>query len=383
MNDKTQPDPQEEPIKAAAEPESDYKPQSAKKLARGIALALLFGILVNGLIGIFLDGEKLLSSVSQVSPWIIIVPFACQFGLILINALRTVLIGRHFSQRISPADSFINSMLGVFFNALTPMAAGGQPFQIYHLQRHGFEAKTATNIIFSRFVVNAMALLTVLLFSIPKIIQIAGSVTIGAFVFYLGLIVTFSFAIFFLIVLINPTIIGRISLKLRHNRLGTWIGKISKKPNWSLSLMKWTHSLRTEIQFLWSEKLSTMITDVFLNFLVIFLEGLAVFYPVYMLAGQSIGLLDSIVTFIIVWQVVFYIPTPGASGTIEGFFALVFAGLTGLPEQTLIAVISWRIGTYYLIILLGLLTTFWYLKRDHVSLPKNGHENTNPQTPTP
>src|SRR5690606_21939904 len=126
-------------------------------------------------------------------------------------------------------------------------------------------SRAAANVILSRFVVNALLLVIMIGFAIPAILDIGGRLPASAPLFYAGLTITVGFSIVFLIILVNPLIIGRFALRSRHSRFGKFVAKISKKPRWSLQLLQWSHKLRREVVFLWSERFGYMIIDVILN----------------------------------------------------------------------------------------------------------------------
>ena len=67
--------------------------------------------------------------------------------------------------------------------------------------------------------------------------------------------------------------------------------------------------------------------------------------------GVKLSFLAVVITYVILWQVVFYVPTPGASGSVEGAFALVYAGMTSALGSTVVAIFVWRFATYYLLLL--------------------------------
>jgi len=52
--------------------------------------------------------------------------------------------------------------------------------------------------------------------------------------------------------------------------------------------------------------------------------------------------------------VAYYAPTPGASGGIEGMYQLVFSPIVG-SEAVGAAILLWRIFSYYIPILIGLI----------------------------
>jgi uncharacterized membrane protein YbhN (UPF0104 family) len=62
---------------------------------------------------------------------------------------------------------------------------------------------------------------------------------------------------------------------------------------------------------------------------------------------------------VLLGMVVFFVPTPGASGSMELAYASLMGGQNFFP--TLIAVLGWRVGTYYLQLLLAgiLIFTGW------------------------
>jgi uncharacterized protein (TIRG00374 family) len=351
---------------ATADQKTNDQQQSKNKttVIRGILLAVVVGFGVNIILAFSSNGEELLASIAEVKWYHFLVPFAIN-GLLLafIEMIRLKLVTSQFQYKIRWRDAFANSSLGHFFNNLTPMAAGGQGFQIYHLQSLGVNGKTATNIILSRFVVNAMILFILIFLGIPQIIEISKNAGMGGIFFYSGLIVTFIFAILFLIILINPLAIGKLAHKIRHTGLGKFISRVSKKPRWALELFQWTHGLRKEIRYLWSQKTSVMIADIFLNIIFQLAVSFSIWYSLVFVGGSSITFFETVIAFNIIWQVVFYIPTPGASGTLEISFASVFAGFTGNYPSAYVAIVVWRLASYYMQIGFGLLVFFADLRR--------------------
>jgi uncharacterized membrane protein YbhN (UPF0104 family) len=52
-------------------------------------------------------------------------------------------------------------------------------------------------------------------------------------------------------------------------------------------------------------------------------------------------------------MVVFYIPTPGASGSTEGAYHIFLSSLTGNSKAALTAVFGWRFSSFYMQIIFG------------------------------
>jgi uncharacterized protein (TIRG00374 family) len=339
-----------------------------------IGIAIVIGLVTNIFMGLLMDGSKIWRSVSTVSVWLIILPFCAYIGVSLVDSLRLYLVSRRCGHPLSLRNCVLNSMVGAFFAHVTPLAMGGQPFQIVHLAHHGMTKRMATNIIFSRFVVNAMLLVLLLVIGLPVVISIFGSVTGLAIFFYLGLAVTILFALFFLLILIQPHIVSWMSARFAHTALGRAIGRATRKPDWQAEFEVWTRELRAEIRFLWSEGLWTMVLDILLNVIDLLLLAFALWYPLVNLVDPGISFLQVLVIYNAVWQVVFYVPSPGASGGLEGMFTLVFTGMTGKAEMTLVAVVIWRFSTYYLSLIPGILLSSVAFRRTETIPPKAGRE---------
>jgi len=262
------------------------------------------------------------------------------------------------------SQGFHNSALGSFLTNLTPMAAGGQPFQIYHLQTLSVDGKTATNIILSRFVETAMTSIVMLLASTAIVFRIIRSIYGGgSIVMYAGFSVTIIFAVVFLLMLIRPDYLGKLAVAVENTRFGRFIAKISKTHDWGLRVHAWSKDLKEDVRFLWTEKLYIMIVDILLGFGNILLQGFSLYFVLTSILHMKLSYLDVLLSFVAVSQVVFYIPTPGASGSVEGAFAMVFSGLTQQPETTLVAIFLWRFATYYCHIFFGVFLFSWYMRK--------------------
>lgn len=326
-----------------------------RKTALYIFVAVLVGLVVNTFMGLLMDPQKILRSLSAVSLWMILVPFAAYMCVPLVDSLRLWLVSRACQSSISFKQCVLNSMVGSFFAHVTPLAMGGQPFQIYHLHHHGMKGRVATNIIFSRFVVNAMLLVILLLVGIPVIVNISKGIAGISLVFFLGLSVTVLFAIVFLVVLIRPQLFAAFTSLLSRGPIGRLIAKLCKKSDWQAEVLRYTQEMADDIRFLWSRGFAVMLVDILLNVVDIALVSFAFWFPLRMLAAPDLSFLGAAVTYNAVWQVVFYIPSPGASGGLEGMFTAIFSAMTSKPEMILVAVFLWRFSTYYLSLIPGMI----------------------------
>ncbi len=77
-------------------------------------------------------------------PWYIVAAFACMFGYIFFEALSLFIICRTLKHKCSPFSAFVYASADVYYSAITPSAAGGQPASAYYMSRDGMSGGAAT-----------------------------------------------------------------------------------------------------------------------------------------------------------------------------------------------------------------------------------------------
>jgi hypothetical protein len=330
----------------------DFRDRSnVRRILSFILLAVILGVGVNTVLTLLMDRRQIIDSIRKVRIVYFVVPLLLFMASHVVDSLRLKLVLAQFRIRITFLQAFYNSAAGTFFTNITPMTAGGQPFQIYHLSMVGVPAETATNVIMSRFVEQAMTSLLISLLFLTQISWIASTLRMGARLMYVALGISLCATVLLLVLLIRPHFIGNLAIVVERTFLGRLVGKISGKHNWAPSLHLWSHRLRENVKMLWSTRTWAMVLDILMGLVNILLHAYSLMFVLNGVTGASIPFLEVIITYVILWQVVFYIPTPGASGGVEGAFSLVYSGLTGAVGSTVIAVFVWRFATYYLLLL--------------------------------
>lgn len=325
-----------------------------KSLVRSMFWAVLIGLLANLGIAFLMDVKDILGAVKKVDFSIIFIPFLFYIIIYIIDSIRLVMVLRQFNIKIPIWEAFYNSVNVTLFSNLTPMATGGQPFQILHLTSIGVDSKKATNAVLSRHVEYMFTSFFIFMISIPTAINLANSMKIGRLPMYIGFLVSLSMSFFSLFALIKPDTISRFVLLFQITRLGHWLGKILKRENWAEVFHHWATSLKEEVGFLWSEKTIIMILDLLLGFFNLTLQVLSIYIVLGRLTPIDATFFHVMATFVIINLVIYYIPTPGGSGSIEGAYIWIFSGMNNAPAATTVAIVLWRFATYYLHIGFGL-----------------------------
>lgn len=94
-----------------------------------------------------LDAGDVRASLEALMPGWTAAIVGCMLLYYLCDALKYRLITRAFGCAQPLGDSIDVSMIGFFYSAVTPAAAGGQPFQVLHMHRRGIPTGTATSVI--------------------------------------------------------------------------------------------------------------------------------------------------------------------------------------------------------------------------------------------
>ncbi|HOJ98959.1 MAG TPA: lysylphosphatidylglycerol synthase transmembrane domain-containing protein [Termitinemataceae bacterium] len=336
--------------------------KSTFSFAKPIGLAIVIGLCVNLGIAFFMDADTIYETLRKINIVVILVPFVSYFLVYFIDSLRLYMVLRQFGDRLTFGECFYNSVISILFSNITPFASGGQPFQIMHLTSIGIDSSRATNVVLSRYVEFLFTCFGIFLLSIPTALALINSMHIGREPLFIGFGVTIFSSFFILFSLIRPDMLSQVIIRLEHTRFGRLIGKLSRKDNWGELLSQWTKTLRTEVAFLWSEKLLVMLLDIFLGFLNLALQAFSLAYVLHRITPIHTSYVHIMITFVIINLVVYYVPTPGASGSIEGSYVWVFSGMNNNPAATTVAILIWRFATYYLHVFFGLLFFLLYRK---------------------
>jgi hypothetical protein len=152
--------------------------------------------------------------------------------------------------------------------------------------------------------------------------------------------------------LINPPLIARLFNAFKRIRwIDRLIKKITKIEDWDTRFLEWTEKLKESVQVLW--KSGFMFFDFPLTFISLLVQSFVLYLAIWLTSGK-IGFLDVTGLFYFLSLVVFYIPTPGASGGVEAVYQIVFSKILNSSEKTLASILIWRISTYYLPIFIGI-----------------------------
>ena len=271
-------------------------------------------------------------------------------------------LGHRLNARVIARLVFIN----MFFSNVTPMATGGGFAQIWYLHKHGVPIGTATAATTIRTllaVIFIFSLTPVFLLSLGALEGRAISGNVGiALTFFILLYLGF-FAVLILRTrwLMAPsakllTVLWRLKLiSAEHHR--RWQFKAKRE------MLRFSASfgdyLRGQPMYI---ALSVLFTAVFL---------LSLFsFPALLLNSldYTVDYITTLGLLVVTTFIMYFSPTPGASGISEGVFGSFFSEILA-PSHLLLVIVAWRFLTIYIGMLIGLVIMQRELMRQRRAKP--------------
>lgn len=326
-----------------------------KNIFRAIFLLLPLGgaLLLLAGSGVF---NRLPSGLNRTSTGIILAGFAAYFLIYLIDSLRLKIMLRNLQMSLPFGDRLANSILGYFYTNITPFAAGGQPFQIYHLRKIGIPVDRATAIISIRLLNHLGASVLVSGATLIWIAFFSGKIHfLSSFfdtVMIAGLGVSCGATLLLLLAIIRSELFLPPLVRLLY-RLGRNVAA-EKMENFAREI---TGTLR----LLGKRGKPALAADFFWGLTNLALQGFSLWFSLSSLAQNIPNPVTVTMLYILINLIIYLLPTPGASGGVEGGYTLVFNLFAGDLQAVAAAVFLWRFATFYLHIALQLL--YYYFQR--------------------
>ena len=271
----------------------------------------------------------------------------CLAVLLFAETLKYRLMMRSLGERVSFRIAFETAALGKYYDCITPSGAGGQPFQILWLHRHGYSDGAASAMTITGYVTMQAGFILLAL----GVFFFAQPVELEAirYTAYFGLLLFSIIPCLLVLFSIMPNTVKKIvSAAIRLcARL-----RIVKNPEEStekiLGMLDSYHS-----------SLAVIAKDRVTMFLLLLLSLIyrtalcSMPYFVLKMFGAPVSFLHIFASTIYIYATIALVPTPGNAGAAEGAFYLVFSAMGS--EGVFWAMLIWRLFCHYSFIVTGAL----------------------------
>ncbi len=258
--------------------------------------------------------------------------------------------------------SLKTTIIGAFFGMITPSYSGGQPMQLVYMSKSGISLGVSTSVMVLRFVVEQSALEVMAIMGLPLALRLMHKVPAVVSLAFVGFSISSGMIVFLVLFSINRKVYNKI--------FGLF--------KWAVALFRFSKRLRPKIDgFLekidreiaeYAQSAKTLNKDPLLlisTFSLGFLSNFLSFVTVYS-AIVSIGVLKNTLSSLfdvisvqsLATMIIYFSPTPGASGVAEGGFYLFFSPI--VPREYLGTVtLEWRALTYFIPLAIGFIVVFF------------------------
>lgn len=316
---------------------------NSKKIFISILVAFISGFTVVIFLNLFHRGKaEFFSLLSSLPIYVYLLAFLIFTSSYFLEAFRIFYLVRHKGYRVSFFSTLYNTVVGYLFSFLTPFAMGGQPFQIVHLSKLGVDSGYATGIMGTRVLENslggAVIALIMLNTSLGWILKRGHLVIVGIFI-------SLSVSVAIVLAMLKPKILMplvRVSSKI--------VKKDLEKP-----FDNWRKNFELSVNYIWKDNFHLMVFDVLEWLATLVIQIYSLFYVLSFLSSGNLNFWLVFGSVNAVNALAYFIPTPGASGGIEFTYQYVLSGITMDSGVALKAVTAWRMASYYLQILLGMM----------------------------
>lgn len=322
-----------------------------KSLIKNSILVVVLLMVVVGVVILSNDYDKLILSFKKIKIEYFVFSALATVLYWVTWALSLVLIVKKYPSELANADFFLISSSDLFFNGITPLSSGGQPFQIYAFNRGKMKISDSTSGIVGKMIVYQIAIIIYTLGALLIAFNRINDNTSGFIYLIIGGIVINIFVLL-LIFIVSMTKNGKdFSLKVFD-----LIGKIKPLKKYFSKKRSGFEKYLMDFQVAFKNLLKDrkcLIYSVLMQLLSMFFQ----FVISYFLLKSFVA--DVSITYIISISALnsafsSFFPTPGASGGAE-FGLQVLLMTVGGVDVTIASLVMLltRFFTYYLSMLYG------------------------------
>ncbi|KRL62384.1 lysylphosphatidylglycerol synthase transmembrane domain-containing protein [Lactobacillus psittaci] len=243
------------------------------------------------------------------------------------------------------------------FNAITPLATGGQPAQLFALSQMGYSVGSATSLLMMKFIIYQIVVFFAYIITfVTKFNFIMVNYRALSLVIILGFILHISSIVFLFLVLFAYRPLKKITYLL--SKALARISNENRAKKFQVGLIKQIDSYHHESKVLMKNKRALLIS------LVLTILQIGCYFSVPFLTLLALNLqanyFDLLAMNILVVLFMATIPIPGASGGAEFSFQALFKRYVVSNAQLVLGLFIWRFFTYFMGMLLGIFA--WIFK---------------------
>ena len=315
--------------------------------------------------------DNIVNVLKNINVFWMIVGFLLIISYWLLESLSLYIVEKKLYKEQKFLSSLRVNMIGQLFNSLTPFSSGGQPMQVVYMKKEGKKISDSATMMLIKFIVYQAVLvlfsLIIIIFQYRYFVDLVSGFTSLALI---GFLVNLTVMFFLILIGAKKNIVKKI-LSIIYKLLG----KIKIMKNADEKIEKVSLSVDNfHEKFKIIKKEKKMIAQMAIVTFFQIVSFFAITYAVYRMFGQNeVSFIKIISAQAFLSMIMAFIPIPGAGIAAEGGFYLIFSTFFA-KENINMAILFWRLYTFYLPILVGAGFLIKIRKRDNIDILKEVEE---------
>lgn len=320
-----------------------------------LAVMILAGIIIFGFSLRNVNLNQMARDVVHLNMWWLLVALGCIVLYLGLEAVATKMLIQSNGDRLSWRDAIRIPLIEQLFNGITPFSSGGQPAQLVALMQNGIEGGRASSVLLMKFVVFQSMVVINFIFSL-----LIGFQYLEEKIRFLSWFVLFGFLIHLAVIIgllmimywhnFTKRLISAIFIPIKHfvskERYTTWKVTLNEKVD-----SFYQESVRMKAQWRLLAKVALV------TFLQLLFYYLIPYFILLALGKSDVNIVMVTCLHVLIFMVISLFPIPGGAGGAEYGFSVIFAQFVGNNSKLVLAMMIWRILTYYFGMFAGMVAT--------------------------
>lgn len=298
---------------------------------------------------------------SKMNWWWLIIGVLLFMLINILDSMRISISIKKVTGRWRPFLSYKSTITCRFYDSITPLATGGQPFQIYYLNKRGLNASTASSVPLSKYVYSQLVF--VLYTGLILLMSIVMNMTINPFLLtlsWIGLILNALLIVSVFFLSISKKVAPRMIMGLL--KLGSKMHIVKDYRSSFRQLMRtvkeYTNTFKMFMKSGWNAFFQVVLSILYLT------AVYTIPFVVYCMFNNTATIdiwFQLLVLQVVCDLAISFVPLPGGAGSAELSFGALFSEYfkKGASGITVWALLFWRIFTYYGYLLQGAILLFY------------------------
>ena len=290
--------------------------------------------------------SQIIENTKNANRTFVILAIVSMFLFFIIQSINLKFLLKKLDEKISIFKGFRYTLLCFFFSGITPGATGGQPVEVYYMDKDGINGSKATLAVLVQLFSYKVACLSLTLLAF--IINFNVLSNINRFLFCLGFIIYLVPLILIVLCIFNPSFMIKLT-----NGIINFLYRIGiKGPKEKQKLVDEEIDKYNKHASFFKENKDIFIKSTLIYFVGVICCYLVSYYIYRSLGYNEFGFVTIILSQALLYAMASWVPLPGAIGASEFAYLSIF-GRFYSNEALVSAMLLSRGITFYLFIILG------------------------------